>query len=111
MNRFFRKLPLSVKLILMGMVPFLVLIYLSFQLYNEKVQKVQLLQSYKDRIHHSASIYSLISNLQNERKYSLDNALKKDRPGELSSQRLLTDSAVKQLVIRPPEQLSVTCTQ
>ncbi|MEO6719704.1 MAG: PAS domain S-box protein [Ferruginibacter sp.] len=98
MNPFFRKLPLSVKLILMGMVPFIVLIYLSSQLYSERIQRVKLLQSYQERIQQSASIYSLINSLQNERKYSLDNALKKERPNELSNQRNRTDSAIRQLI-------------
>ena len=97
MNIFFRRVPLPVKLMMMGLIPFLVLVYISLQLYNSKNLGVKLIQDYKDRIHLSADIYSLINHLQNERKYSFDNALKKDSANDLTHHRAKTDSAIRRL--------------
>jgi signal transduction histidine kinase len=97
MNRFFRRLPLPVKLMLIGFIPLAFLIFLSAQLYNERTQKVNLLGNYIDRMDQTGDITKLIDNLQTERKYSFDYALKKTLQTELLKQRPQTDSAVKRL--------------
>jgi signal transduction histidine kinase len=97
MNYFFRKLPLSIKLMLVGVIPILFFIYLSEQLYNEKKQRVKIISDYIEHIHESGNIASLISELENERKYSYEYALKKDAYGNVVIQRPRTDAIIKVL--------------
>lgn len=97
MNQLFKKLPFPVKLALIGLVPLIFLIYLSFRLYTENLQKVDLLGNYIERMQQSADITKLIYHLQIERKYSFDYALKKDSHIELRKVRPMTDSLVKSL--------------
>jgi PAS domain S-box-containing protein len=97
MNRVFRRLPLPVKLLLIGLIPLALLIYASAQIYAGKNEKVELLGSYIDRIHQSAHINTLINYLDKERKFSFDYAMKKDKRNEVMIQRSLTDSVIQQL--------------
>jgi len=97
MKRFFRQLPLPLKLLLIGLIPLLLLVYLSIQLYVEKSQKVNLLASYINSIHQSASITQLIDQLQKERRFSYEFALKKDWQQEMLRQRPVTDSVISSL--------------
>ena len=97
MNSFFRKLPLSIKLILVGIIPVLFLLYLSGQLYNEKKQKVKLIADYIERVHESGLIANLIDELESERKFSYGYTIKKDGFGKMILQRSHTDAAINQL--------------
>ena len=97
MNHYFRKLPLPAKLTLIGLIPLIFLGYLSFRLYKENSQKLNLLGTYIERMHQSADITKLIDNLQSERRYSFDYTLKKDSLNELLQQRPKTDSIIKRL--------------
>lgn len=97
MNSFFRKLPLSIKLMLIGLIPVLFLIYVSGQLYNEKKQKVKLIADYIEHIHESQNIATLMSELENERKYSYVYALKKVNYSSIVFQRPKTDGAINRL--------------
>jgi len=47
MNKFFRKLPLQAKLVLIGLIPFIFLLILTIQVYNEKTEKLKLFENYK----------------------------------------------------------------
>jgi signal transduction histidine kinase len=97
MNLFFKRLPLPLKLILIGLVPLTFLIYLSVRFYDEKSQKVELLGSYIKRMHASSDITRLIDNLQKERKFSFEYALKKQKYDRLLRYRPSTDSIIKRL--------------
>jgi PAS domain S-box-containing protein len=97
MNPFFRRLPLSIKLILIGILPLIFLVYLSVQLYKEKTQKVKLLSHYIELIHQSGDITTLIDNLQLERRYSYEYAFKKEVGKEMLAQRIQTDSSIIRL--------------
>jgi signal transduction histidine kinase len=94
MNSFFRKLPLSYKLMLIGIIPIVFLIYLSAQLYVEKGQRVTLISNYIDHIHESGNIANLINELENERKYSYEYGLKKKYYSKVLLQRPRTDSVI-----------------
>lgn len=94
MNRFFRKLPLAAKLLLIALVPLILLQYLAFQVYRQEKENVELLQSYIQRVRQSAHINQLIDALQNERKYSFDYAMKKTDKQFLLNQRPKTDSVI-----------------
>lgn len=97
MNYFFRRLPLSIKLLLISLVPLLFLIYLFLELYIEKTQKVTLLQSYLTRIDQSADMAKLIDALRQENRYSYSYALQKAQKPQMLSQRPLTDSLISRI--------------
>src|ERR1051325_5475651 len=97
MNPFFRKLPLPGKLMLIGIVPAIFLIFLSFQLYQEKNQKVHLISDYIKRLTQSANITTLMNELQTERRYSFHYALNKQEHNKIVAQRLVTDSVIHEL--------------
>jgi len=92
MNSIFRRLPLLAKLLLIAIVPILFIVYLTAQLYVEKTRNLAQIKSYLDRIDQSATISRLISQLQKERRYSLDYALKSEYGDEMVESRTLTDS-------------------
>lgn len=97
MNSFFRKLPLPVKLILIGLIPVLFLIYLSGQLYHEKKKTVNLINDYIIHIHEEGDISNLIYELEKERRVSYEYALKKDNYSNVVLQRPRTDAAIQLL--------------
>src|SRR5205085_953255 len=97
MNPFFRRLPLPVKLMLIGIIPVIFIIYLSYQLYKEKAQKAKLIRDSIERLHQSASISNLMSELQNERRYSYQYALTKKGHDRILIQRKVTDSIISSL--------------
>jgi signal transduction histidine kinase len=92
MNRFFRMLPLQAKLMLIGMIPFCFLLYLTTQVYKEKTEKLAIFNNYKTYIEESENISSLIRALQEERKFSFDYLLTKNMQQELVLQRPKTDA-------------------
>jgi signal transduction histidine kinase len=95
MITFFRKLPLIIKLLLIGITPILFLIYFSILIYKEKTINVKLISDYIERIDQSVNVGNLISNLGKERRYSYLYLLKKDSLDKLKQQRLITDSLIK----------------
>ncbi|MGZ8536763.1 MAG: PAS domain-containing protein, partial [Flavisolibacter sp.] len=97
MNSFFRRLPLPFKLMLIGLVPLIFLIYLTAGLYMEKDQKLILLGNYIENIHVSVNLSRLIDNLQQERQFSYDYVLKEHNRDEMLMQRPKVDSIIKLL--------------
>ncbi len=93
----FKRLPFAIKLILVALIPLLFAIYLTFQFYQEKSQRLQLIKSYKDRIQLSADLSGLIDNLQEERKFSFDYAVSNAPLQQLLTQRPKTDYYIKRL--------------
>lgn len=98
MNRFFLRMPLEAKLVLIGLIPFCFLLFLTIQVYNEKTQKLVLLDNYKSYLAESANINGLIDAMQEERKYSFDYAMTKSMRQELLLQRPKTDALIQKLV-------------
>lgn len=82
---------------LIGIIPIVFLIYLSAELYVEKNQRVKLIGNYIDHIHESGNIATLINELESERKYSYEYALKRDDYNSVLLQRPRTDSIVQLL--------------
>lgn len=97
MRKFFRRLPLSRKFILIGAIPLLSLCYIAFQLYKEKSAKVDLLKLYTSRIFQSENLSNLIDALQNERKLSFDISINTALGKGLNSQRQKTDNIIAHL--------------
>ena len=97
MHRLFRRLPLSIKLSLIGLVPLFFLIYMAYQVYREKSQKVDLLTNFAERIQQAANLNSLINNLQEERKLSFDYVLNPEVAKDYKNIRPQTDSIIAYL--------------
>lgn len=97
MKHFFRRLPLPYKLLLIGLVPLLLLVYMTVQLYKEKTRELELLHSYLDRITQSVNLNKLIEQLQTERRYSFSYVLEAKDKEALIAQRTETDKALQRL--------------
>ncbi len=97
MDSFFRKLPLSIKLLLIGLIPVLFLVYIAGQLYIEKKIRVNIVRDHIEHIHEAGNISNLIYQLERERKFSYEYALKKDSFGRLTIQQPLTDTLITNL--------------
>lgn len=95
MRVFFRKLPLSIKLLLIGIIPIIFLIYFSILIYHEKSQRVKLISDNIERIDQSANLGELISRLGSERKYSYQYTIKKVGYDKVLESRVKTDSVIQ----------------
>lgn len=102
MTRFFKKLPLSLKLFLLVLLPLALTIYLTFETYQEKSRRVKLLNGYLERIHVSVEISELIYALQIERRLSYTFAVTKDTTSlhTFRIQIKATDDAINKLAQR-----------
>lgn len=71
--------------------------YLARQIYNEKAEKISILEEYLKLINRSSVISTLIDELQIERRYTFDYLLNKDQQTQLLIQRLKTDETYNKL--------------
>lgn len=97
MNKIFRRLPLTARLLLLAVVPLVFLVYLSYNYYNEKAEKVKLIASHISRIGVSADFSALIDEMQEEAKLSFDYVIRKFHRAELVLQRPRTDAIISKL--------------
>lgn len=93
----FRKLSLSAKLILIGILPFLLLVYFSYTIYQEKRQKLAIMKDYIDQVEISAVLASLNESLGLERRYSYHYLLEKEQLDTVKMQRQITDSIINEI--------------
>src|SRR6185312_6095369 len=84
----FRNLSLTAKLLLIGIIPILFLIYFSLVIYREKARKVELLGDYIEHVDQSANIGELIAELAKERRYSYLFTIK-DTDKDINHQKIL----------------------
>ena len=96
-DKAFKRLPFSVKLIVLAAAPFLFLLYIGTTLYIEKNKKIVGIKSNLDRINQSSDIAYLIDHLQEERKYSFDYAMTDASRSQLVQQRPRTDFYINRL--------------
>jgi signal transduction histidine kinase len=89
---FFRKLPLTVKLLLIGLVPVLFLIYFSVMIYRDKSETVELIENYIHHVDQSQNISELINELTRERRYSYLKLIKDTNFQQIPEHRLKVDS-------------------
>ena len=94
----FKKLSLQARLILIGLVPTIFFLYVSFQYYNAGKQKLALVHDDIKIINRAEAINKLIDELVLERRYAFDFALKKDTYSRLIAQWKHTDDAVDGLL-------------
>lgn len=90
-------MPLQIKLMLIGLIPFCFLIYLTRQVYNEKTEKLKLFNDYKQYIAESENIALLNNAMQEERKFSFDFVLTGNKKTELLLQRPKTNALLRKL--------------
>ncbi len=84
----FRNLSLTAKLLLIGIIPILFLIYFSLVIYREKARKVELIGDYIEHVDQSANIGELIAELTRERRYSYLFTIK-NTDKEINHQKIL----------------------
>lgn len=90
----FRKLPLTYKLILIGIIPIIFLIFFSIVIYREQSQRVSLIAEHIERIQQAEDLGELIIELARERKVSFQYAIKRAGLNEIAEQREQTDSVI-----------------
>ena len=97
MKSFFSRLALPAKLMLIAFLPLLFFIFLAFEVYKEKTERITILEEYLKRTNRSFAISALIAHLQTERRYTFSYLLKKDNQSQLFLQRVKTDEAFSKL--------------
>lgn len=93
----FRKLTLTAKLLLIGLIPVLFLIYFAIMIFNEKSEKVELIGTYINHVDQSATISDLIAELARERRYSYFYKIYDTGYNIIISHREKVDSILQQL--------------
>jgi signal transduction histidine kinase len=91
---------------MIGIIPILFLIYFSILIYREKSQTVTFIHNYIEHVEQSEHIGGLISELSWERRYSYQNALKKENFDSVKAQRKQTDSIINILKNSPDPDLN-----
>jgi signal transduction histidine kinase/DNA-binding response OmpR family regulator len=97
MDKLFRRLPLTAKLMMMALIPLALLVFFAIQIYREKSDKIGVLNSYLQRIELSAVISNATDDLQAERRYSFGFVINNQFQTELLLQRVRTDSTLSRL--------------
>lgn len=99
---FFRRLSLTAKLFLIGLIPIALLLYFSYVIYKEKDQKLAVMHEYVNQVEVSAVLASLNESLGYERMYSFHFLLEKTGFQKMMlQQRIKTDSLIKAVEKRP----------
>ncbi len=106
MNSLFRQLSLPVKLMLIAFLPLLFFIYLALEVYQEKTDRIKILEEYLKRIHNSFAISALIDELQAERRVGFAYLVKRDNQKQLLLQRAKTDDVYTKLQDSADEMLT-----
>lgn len=97
MNKLLRRLPLRIKLLSIGILPFCFLLYVTLDLYEARSEKIALFEGYRQYLGESNDIIELIHSLQEERKYSFDYTITRSAREKLTLQRPITDSLIARL--------------
>ncbi len=94
MNKLFKKLPLPVKLLLIGLIPLLFILYLSIQVNNEKNEKLEVMAKFMNQVNQSTAISKLIDELHIERRHAYAYLFKRTTQATVVLQRPQTDAAI-----------------
>jgi PAS domain S-box-containing protein len=97
MNKIVSRLPLLAKLLIIALIPIVFVVYLTFQLYQEKAANILQVKNYLGQIQQSATLTHLVGQLEREWKYSFDYSLDRTHHSEMLAQRPVTDSLIKDL--------------
>ena len=105
MRQLFKRLPLPVKLGLIGLIPALALVYLAIALQYEKNEKLTILAKLKTQTTQSAGLNELIDQLQMERRLSFGYILNRKGESNMVVQRGKTDEALRAINPTPGSRL------
>ena len=97
MNAFLKRLTLPAKLVLLGVLPLFFLLLVANEYNKIKTEKLQMIDTYRQRVVQAVNINALIDHLQSERRYAFGYALKGDWQNELLQQRERTDTMIQKL--------------
>jgi signal transduction histidine kinase len=97
MKNLLEKIPLSAKLMIIGLVPLVFIVILAGEVYTAEIDKMDVLGDYKTNIQEAAQISTVIDELQNERRLSFDFLMHKTGYNALIKQRRLTYTAIQRL--------------
>ncbi|MGN6619398.1 MAG: response regulator [Ilyomonas sp.] len=97
MKNFFYRLPLPVKLTIVGLIPVIFLVYFASQIQKEKNDKLKVLETFISHLDRTNAIMDAINQLQSERRLSLFYAIRNQNEVQLNIQRKETDKALSDL--------------
>ena len=94
MTKKITRLPLTVKLLLICLIPISLSIYFVVLIHKQKTERLHLIESSIDVIHQSSYLQDLIVALSWERRYSFNYIQNKERLEKLNEQKRRTDSII-----------------
>jgi signal transduction histidine kinase/DNA-binding response OmpR family regulator len=97
MNKLFNNIPLPIKLMLIGIIPLLFMLYLAIQVHKERTDRIDLLEKFSREINENAARIRLIDDLQIERRLSFKYVLRNDEEAAMLLQRSKTDESIQTL--------------
>jgi signal transduction histidine kinase/DNA-binding response OmpR family regulator/HAMP domain-containing protein len=97
MNRLFKKLPLPVKLLLIGVVPMLFIIFISLRLNKMNEEKMRNLETFNKRIERYSDLMQLIDYLQAERRFSFNYVTQGQSETDMVVQRKETTAQINKI--------------
>jgi signal transduction histidine kinase len=99
LNRFLSRLPLHIKLTMVGLVPFVFLLYLALRVHQQNREKLDILDNYIEKLNESVDIINLIDAIRMERRYSFQKVMRSEGKIDLVSRRKKTDSIIRELAV------------
>ena len=90
-------MPLNIKLIVLAVIPLAMLIFFMLEINVERMEKINVIESYLQRASDVEQVGLAIDELQSERRYSFGFLLKKEWRNELVIQRPKTDAIIEHL--------------
>ncbi len=97
MKNFFTRIPLPLKLMMLGIIPLISAIFFAIQIDKEKGIRLNILEKYTKSISEAAAVRVFADELQSERRSSFGYNLGKIPESELIIQRVKTDDALNKL--------------
>lgn len=97
MKKILNRIPLPLKLISIGLIPIVLLAFLTFLIYKEKTGKIEIISGYKQRLELSSSLIEAANSLQVERRVSFTYTFTNTSRDELSTARNHTNESLKSL--------------
>ena len=97
MRKFFTRIPLPVKLMILGIIPLISAAFFAIQINKEKSVRLKILEKYTNSISEAAAARIFADELQSERRSSFGYLFNKITEQELIIQRNKTDEALKNL--------------
>ncbi len=95
MNKFLSRIPLPVKLLLIGLIPLICILYLAAEIHREKINSINRIDHFINQMNEAEIIAGLKDNLQEERRYSFGALLNKD----MNTQKLVSRDKTDQSII------------